>query len=308
MKDIPLVIICGPTGIGKTSLGIEIARNINGEIISADSRQIYKDFDIGTAKPTKEERNLIKHYLIDFVEPTYNFTVSEYLNLAKETIIHIVNKNKIPIIVGGTGLYIKAVTEDFDIPKVKPDYEIRNKLKEISKTEEGKSYLYKKAVEIDPKAMEKIHKNDLIRIIRLIEVFETTGNKISEMRKKNVNNSYKLAYLSLDIERNELYKRICIRVNKMIEEGLIDEVKFIINKYGKDLPLLKTINYKEIREYLLGNINLENTIELMKKNTRNFAKRQLTWFRNTPNINIFSLKENSLNDIINFIRKKVNIW
>jgi tRNA dimethylallyltransferase len=307
MKDIPLVIICGPTGIGKTSLGIEIARNINGEIISADSRQIYKDFDIGTAKPTKEERNLIKHYLIDFVEPTYNFTVSEYLNLAKETIIHIVNKNKIPIIVGGTGLYIKAVTEDFDIPKVKPDYEIRNKLKEISKTEEGKSYLYKKAVEIDPKAMEKIHKNDLIRIIRLIEVFETTGNKISEMRKKNVNNSYKLAYLSLDIERNELYKRICIRVNKMIEEGLIDEVKFIINKYGKDLPLLKTINYKEIREYLLGNINLENTIELMKKNTRNFAKRQLTWFRNTPNINIFSLKENSLNDIINFIRKKVNI-
>jgi tRNA dimethylallyltransferase len=307
MKDIPLVIICGPTGIGKTSLGIEIARNINGEIISADSRQIYKDFDIGTAKPTKEERNLIKHYLIDFVEPTYNFTVSEYLNLAKETIIHIVNKNKIPIIVGGTGLYIKAVTEDFDIPKVKPDYEIRNKLKEISKTEEGKSYLYKKAVEIDPKAMEKIHKNDLIRIIRLIEVFETTGNKISEMRKKNVNNSYKLAYLSLDIERNELYKRICIRVNKMIEEGLIDEVKFIINKYGEDLPLLKTINYKEIREYLLGNINLENTIELMKKNTRNFAKRQLTWFRNTPNINIFSLKENSLNDIINFIRKKVNI-
>lgn len=303
---IPLIVISGPTGIGKTSIGIEIAKYFNSEIISADSRQIYKDFNIGTAKPTRDEINLVNHHLIDFVEPTYNFTVSEYLNLAKEKIREIYEKNKIPIIVGGTGLYIKAVTEDFEIPKVKPNYEIRDNLKKISETEEGRNYIYNRALEIDPEAMKRIHKNDLFRIIRVIEVYETTNKRISSIRKKNLDNVYNLIHITLDIDRNELYKRIGTRVDKMINDGLIDEVKFLIKKYGINLPLLKTINYREIKEYLSNNLSLEEAIELMKKDTRNFAKRQLTWFRNSDNINIFSLKNNSLNDIIEFIQEKIH--
>lgn len=294
-KKIPLIVIAGPTGIGKSSLAMSLAQDLSTDIISADSRQIYRDFDIGTAKPDNYEQALVKHHLIDIADPTENFTLAEYTERAKEVIDLVHNQNKIPMLVGGTGLYIKTLIEGFNVPEVGPNTELRKDLTEIASTSDGAKSLYEKALSIDPQAMLKIHQNDLIRVIRVIEVFETTGKQFSTLVKKESEPVYDLIYVGLDLEREKLYQRIGLRVDKMIELGLIDEVKNIINKYGNDLPLLKTINYREIKEYLEDKLTLDETKELMKKNTRNFAKRQLTWFRHDPYINFF--KSEDQNDV-----------
>ena len=294
-KKIPLIVIAGPTGIGKSSLAMSLAQDLSTDIISADSRQIYRDFDIGTAKPDNHEQSLVKHHLIDIADPKENFTLAEYTEKAKEVIDLIYNQNKIPMLVGGTGLYIKTLIEGFNVPEVGPNPELRKNLTNIASTSDGAKSLYEKALSIDPQAMLKIHQNDLIRVIRVIEVFETTGKQFSSLVKKESEPVYNLIYVGLDLEREKLYQRIALRVDKMIELGLIDEVKNIINKYGNDLPLLKTINYREIKEYLENKLTLDETKELMKKNTRNFAKRQLTWFRHDPYINFF--KSEDQNDI-----------
>lgn len=306
-KKIPLIIIAGPTGIGKSNLALSLAQELKTDIISADSRQIYKDFDIGTAKPDLKEQELVKHHLIDICDPREIYSLSQYTNDAKKIIEETYNKEKMPLLVGGTGLYIKTLIEGFTVPEVEPDYKLREELTTKSK-QEGNEELYKYAQSIDPKAMEKIHLNDLIRIIRVIEVYKNTGKKFSELGKKSTEPVYDLIYIGLDIEREKLYKRIGLRVDKMIEQGLIDEVKKIISKYGSDLPLLKTINYREIKQYLDNELSLEEAIELMKKDTRNFAKRQLTWFRNDPYINFFNCEtEENLESIKSFIREKISL-
>lgn len=304
-KKIPLIVIAGPTGIGKSALAIDLALELKTDMISADSRQIYLDFNIGTAKPDIEEQNLVKHHLIDIVSPVETFTLSQYVNQAKDVIENIYNSGKIPLLVGGTGLYIKTLIEGFSVPEVAPDFDLRKSLTE--KAENGeKEELYDQAKKIDPVAMEKIHQNDLIRVIRVIEVYETTGKKFSELGKKQNEPVYDLIYVGLDIEREKLYQRIGYRVEKMIEAGLIEEVKSIIEKYGSDLALLKTINYREIKQYLNNELSLDDAKELMKKNTRNFAKRQLTWFRNDPYISFFNSEtSDDILSIKNHIKSQV---
>jgi len=282
-KKIPLIVIAGPTGIGKSMLAMELAQKLGTDIISADSRQIYRDLDIGTAKPSAEEQKLVKHHMIDWCAPTTTFTVAEYTSLVKPLIESIYQSGKIPLMAGGTGLYIKSLIEGFTIPEVEALPEFRQKLTEEAQ-HSGNQVLYERAKSIDPEAMLKIHENDLFRIIRVLEVYESSGKPFSSLKKRSAELQYDLTYIGLDLEREKLYHRIGLRVDKMIDGGLPDEVKMIIEKYGNDLKLLKTINYREIRDFIKGDTSLEEATELMKKDTRNFAKRQLTWFRNDPNI------------------------
>lgn len=304
-KKIPLVIIAGATGIGKSNLALSLAQELKTDIISADSRQIYIDFDIGTAKPTLEEQKIVKHHLIDICNPKDVFSLSQYTGEAKKIIQEIYEQKKIPLLVGGTGLYIKTLIQGFSVPEVPPKQELRDELTKKANLN-GNKELYEIAKTIDPKAMEKIHENDLIRIIRVLEVYETTGKKFSELGTKSNEPIYDLIYIGLDLDREKLYKRIGLRVDKMVEEGLIDEVIHIINKYGSDLPLLKTINYREVKQYLDKELSLEDAKELMKKDTRNFAKRQLTWFRNDPYINFFNCENTSdIENIKGYIRNSL---
>ncbi len=306
VKKIPLIVIAGPTGIGKSNLAMYLAQKLDTDIISADSRQIYKYFDIGTAKPDINEQSLVKHHLIDVAEPQDIFTLAEYSQMAKDKINQIYNDKKIPLLVGGTGLYVKTIIQGFEVPEVPPDFELRNKLTAKAQLE-GNQELYETASKIDPVAMLKIHQNDLIRVIRIIEIFETTGKKFSSLSKKSNESLYNLIYVGLDIEREKLYQRISDRVEKMIDMGLVDEVKNLIQKFGNDLPLLKTINYREIKDFLDGIISFEDAKELMKKDTRNFAKRQLTWFRNDPYITFLNSEtEENLDKIKDYIMNQVN--
>lgn len=307
MKNkIPLIVIAGSTGIGKSNLAMYLAQKLNTDIISADSRQIYRDFDIGTAKPDINEQKLVKHHLIDIVDPQKNFTLAEYNEEAKKVINNLYNEQKIPMLVGGTGLYIKTLIQGFEVPEVEPDLQLRKELTEKAESE-GKQELYEMAKKIDPVAMLKIHENDIRRVIRVIEVFKTTGKQFSLLGKKSEESIYDLIYIGLEVEREKLYQRISDRVEKMIKMGLIDEVKNIIIKYGDELPLLKTINYREIKQYLDGLISLEEAVELMKKDTRNFAKQQITWFKHDPYIKFFRAENaEDLESIKKYVINQVN--
>ena len=307
MKNkIPLIVIAGSTGIGKSNLAMYLAQKLNTDIISADSRQIYRDFDIGTAKPDINEQKLVKHHLIDIVGPQKNFTLAEYNEEAKKIINNLYNEQKIPMLVGGTGLYIKTLIQGFEVPEVEPDLQLRKELTEKAESE-GKQELYEMAKKIDPVAMLKIHENDIRRVIRVIEVFKTTGKQFSLLGKKAEESIYDLIYIGLEVKREKLYQRISDRVEKMIKMGLIDEVKNIIIKYGDELPLLKTINYREIKQYLDGLISLEEAVELMKKDTRNFAKQQITWFKHDPYIKFFRAENaEDLESIKKYVINQVN--
>jgi len=307
MKEnkIPLIVITGATGIGKSALAMELAQEINTELISADSRQVYKDFDIGTAKPTLEEQSLVKHQMIDIREANENFTVAEYIQEVTPVIENVYERNKIPLMVGGTGLYVKSVIEGFSIPKVEPLPEYRKELKEQAE-QFGNSYLYKKAMEIDPESASKIHENDVFRVVRILEVFERTGKAMSSLKSRSSEPIYNLISICLDMDRELLYKRIGLRVEEMFECGLLKEVEQIIEKYGKDLPLLQTINYKEVRNFLLGETSFEEAKELMKKSTRNFAKRQFTWFRQDKNLVWKEISSrDDIKNIISYIKEEM---
>lgn len=280
MQKEKVIVICGPTASGKTALSIELAKKINGEIISSDSMQIYKDMDIGTAKPTAEEMQGIKHYLIDFVSPDERYSVADYKKDAKKAIKEIIQKGKTPIIVGGTGLYVDSLIYEIEYQNIEFDEEYRKSL-EKQVEEKGLEELYKKAQEIDPEAIEKISKNDKKRILRILEIYHATGKNKTEQeklsRKKEVEYDY-LVY-ALDWEREKLYERINKRVDIMIEQGLIDEVKEIYEKYDKFPTAMQGLGYKEVVEYLEKQITKEEMIEKIKQETRRYAKRQLTWFR-----------------------------
>lgn len=278
----PLVIvISGPTASGKTALSIELANKINGEIISADSMQIYEDMSIGTAKPTKEEMQGIKHYLIDCISPKTRYSVSEYKKDAINAIKEILNKNKTPIIVGGTGLYIDSLIYGIDFKEMEFDKEYREQLE--AEVENGKlQELYEKAKEIDPEAIEKISQNDKKRILRILEIYKATGKNKTEQNKESLKNGVPYNYIvfALDWDRETLYERINKRVDIMIEQGLIKEVEDLIQKYGTEMPTaMQGLGYKEVKQYLDNELTKEEMIEKIKQETRRYAKRQLTWFR-----------------------------
>jgi tRNA dimethylallyltransferase len=281
------IILLGPTATGKTELSIELAKNLNGEIISADSMQVYRGMDIGTAKPTLEERQGIPHYLIDIRDPDQEWTVSDFVEETQSSKFKIQNDGKIPIIVGGTGLYLWSLLEGFSFPITPADKELRNRLEKLPT-----STLYARLSTIDPEAASKIHPNDKKRIIRALEVHELTGEPISKLQERRTSNvergtqEYKL--VGLNLPREELYARINKRVDSMIEKGLIEEVKGLLAKgYSKQLFSFQALGYKEVLEYLDKKWTKEEMIEELKKRTRNFARRQMTWFRRFKNVNWF---------------------
>jgi tRNA dimethylallyltransferase len=289
-----LIIILGPTATGKTRLAVELAQKLNGEIISADSMQVYRGMDIGTAKPTMEERQGIPHYLIDIRNPDEEWTVSDFVREAQSLKIEVQNQGKIPIIAGGTGLYLWALLEGFSFPITPPDKELRARLEK-----EPVSALSSRLSAVDPKAASKIHPHDKKRIIRALEVYELTGKPISELQRKKVSHSprlsvgnYPATLIGLTLPREELYSRINQRVDSMIEKGLIEEVKKLLNKgYSKSLPAFQALGYKEVVEFIDGRWTIEEMIFELKKRTRHFARRQMTWFRRFKDVNWFSPDE-----------------
>lgn len=304
MKKKKLIIIAGPTASGKTDLAIKLALKLNTEIISADSRLVYKDFNIGTAKPSVEEMNQVQHHLIDVVDPTFYYTVALYKDQANDIIDKIHEKGKIPIIAGGTGFYIRSAVDGLNLPDVKPNDELRNELAKFAKIN-GNEALYQKLIEIDPVAAEKLHYNDIFRISRAIEVYEATGKPISELQTRKPSR-FDIHYVALKTDdRDLLYQRINQRVLTMLECGLIEEVKFLIDKYGQTLSLLKTLGYKEVVEFLENKCSYDEMIDNIQKNTRHFARRQLIWFRADDRINWYNIDKVDLNFITQDILGKL---
>ena len=301
-----VIVICGPTASGKTALSIELAKKIKGEIVSADSMQIYKDMDIGTAKPTKQEMGEIKHYLLDFVSPEDRYSVAQYKQDAKKAIKEIINKGKTPIIVGGTGLYVDSLIYEIEYNDIKLDEEYRKKLEKIAE-EQGLEELYKKAVEIDPEAMKKISQNDKKRIMRVLEIYHSTGKTKTEQEKESRRNPVEYDYrvFAINWDREILYQRINKRVDIMVEQGLIEEVKEILNKYDKFPTAMQGLGYKEVVDYLNGIYTKEEMIEKIKMETRRYAKRQLTWFRKNKQT-IWLDGTNDIQNNINIILEGIN--
>lgn len=277
----PLVILTGPTAAGKTSISIELAKLINGEIISADSIQVYKGMDIGSAKVSAIEMDNIKHHLIDILRPDEEFNVTIFKQLAKEAIEEIYQKNKIPIIVGGTGFYIQALLYDIDF-KENIDDGYRSYLEDLLESK-GADYLYDLLKEIDEESTHTIHKNNTKRVIRALEYHHQTGGQISAHNKDQRQNEspYNFIYFVLNNDREYLYEQINKRVDIMIENGLVNEVKSLVEKYDLSAQNLSMqgIGYKEILDYINGKTSLDEAIDILKRDTRHFAKRQLTWFR-----------------------------
>ena len=296
-------VIGGPTASGKSNLAVELAKRINGEIISADSMQIYKDMNIGTAKITPEEMQGINHYLIDFVSPDERYSVSSFKKDAEKAIEAILAKGKVPIIVGGTGLYIDSLILGIEFQDEKIDTEYRESLNKIAE-EQGLQKLYNMAQAIDPVAMKKISENDKKRIIRVLEIYHKTGKTKTEQelesRKSEIKYNYKVFAITMD--RQVLYEKIEKRVDKMIEQGLIDEVQGILNKYQKFPTAMQGLGYKEVVEYLENKTTKQEMVEKIKKEKRHYAKRQLTWFRKNKNI-IWLNGENSIEDNIDIMIK-----
>ena len=294
-----VIVIVGPTASGKTSLSIELAKKINGEIVSCDSMQIYKDMDIGSAKPSKEEMQGIKHYMIDEVIPTQRFSVAEYKKKAELAIEEILKNGKVPIVVGGTGLYANSLIYGIEYSNIEFDGKYREKLMKIAQSEEGLKSLYEEAKRIDEKAMEKISPNDQKRILRILEIYNATGKTKTEQEKNSRKNEVKYDYnvFAINIERTILYERINKRVDMMIEQGLIEEVRKLIEKYPEFPTAMQAIGYKEIVQYFDGKITKEEAIEKIKQETRRYAKRQITWFKRIENIKWLNGLEKTQNNI-----------
>lgn len=286
MSKPKVIVIGGPTASGKTSLSIELAKKINGEIISSDSMQIYKDMTIGTAKPTVEEMDGIPHHLLDFVSPDERYSVADFKRDAESAIEEILSKKKNPIVVGGTGLYIDSLVYGIEYPDIELDDEYRKKLMQEADTEEGLINLYNKAKKIDPEAIQKISPNDKKRITRILEVYNATGKTKTELEKISRMNGVKYDYkvFAINMDREKLYDRINLRVDIMLEQGLIDEVENLVKKYSNFPTAMQGLGYKEVVEFLNKEISKEEMIDKIKQESRRYAKRQLTWFRKNKEI------------------------
>ena len=277
----PIVVLTGPTAVGKTELSIQLAKVIGGEIISADSMQVYKHMDVGSAKITLEEMDGVRHYLVDELEPFDEFHVVKFQEYAKKYLNEIYAHGKIPIIAGGTGFYIQALLNDIDFTEQESDSAYRKELEALAE-EHGNQYLHDRLKEVDPESAEAIHPNNRKRVIRALEFYQETGRKISEHNAKEQmrTSPYNFAYFVLNYERSHLYKRIDARVDKMIEDGLEAEVRRL-KEMGctKDMVAMQGIGYKEMLSYLDGSYSLEEAVYIIKRETRHFAKRQITWFK-----------------------------
>lgn len=296
------LVIAGPTGVGKTDLSIKLAKLLDADIISADSAQIYKGMDIGTAKITTEEMQGVKHYMLDVVEPIKKYSVGDY-QTAVDTILNEKEKeNKNIILTGGTGLYIGSITEGLsDLPAGDPI--LREELLKLDNEE-----LYKKLMELDPQAAQDIHINNRRRVERAVEVCLLTGDKFSVLSKKNIkNNNYNFFKVALERDREYLYERINLRVDIMLEKGLEQEVRDLYEKYGENLRKINIIGYTELIEYFNGKVTYEEAVENIKRNSRRYAKRQFTWFKNDPTYVWFDLDKLSEEEIINSIMSELNL-
>lgn len=307
-----IIVIVGPTAVGKTYVSVELAKKLNTEIISADSMQIYKGMAIGTAKITEQEKHGIIHHMIDIIEPDENFSVSDFKYDSEKIIDELLLDNKIPVIVGGSGLYVNSLIYDLDFGNAKSDTKLREYYTYYY-NEHGEDALYDKLLRIDPEAAEKIHKNNVKRVIRALEVYDLTGIKFSELNTdiRKESNKYNCILIGLSMERKLLYERINQRVDEMLSNGLIEEVKSLIDKgYDKNLVSMMGIGYKEIIDYLEGNMDLEETVNILKRNTRRFAKRQFTWFLKDENVKWFSMDnleevDNTIKDILDYLSEQI---
>lgn len=310
MEKKKLIVLTGPTAVGKTKLSIELAKRISGEIISADSMQVYKHMDIGSAKIRPEEMEDIPHFLVDELEPSEEFNVVVFQQKTKQYMEEIYKRGHIPILVGGTGFYIQAVLYDINFSKDDDNHEIREELENLAK-EKGAEYLHKELRKIDPASAEAIHANNVKRVIRALEYYKLTGQKISEHNEEQRQNEspYDFSYFVLNDHREPLYERIDKRVDEMVAEGLIEEVQKLKNMgYNRSFVSMQGLGYKEILSYLDGEISLEEAVYILKRDTRHFAKRQITWFKrekeviwvNKPEFNYDNEK------ILDFMQEHIN--
>ncbi|TLS37414.1 tRNA (adenosine(37)-N6)-dimethylallyltransferase MiaA [Pseudalkalibacillus caeni] len=303
-----LVTILGPTAVGKTKTSIEVAKSVGGEIISGDSMQVYKGMDIGTAKVTNSEMDGIPHHLLDIKEPTEAFSAAEFQELATKLITDINKRGKIPIIAGGTGLYVKAVTHQYHFSEAPSDPRYRRELEEFA-DKNGPVLLHEKLKKVDEESYSNIHPNNVRRVIRALEVVHATGRPLSENKSnKEERSPYHLVNIGLTMDREKLYKRIDRRVDMMIEDGLIEEAWKLYNEGVRDCQSVQAIGYKEIYYYLENRETKEVAIEELKKNSRRYAKRQLTWFRNQMEINWFDMtedREQKIKEIVQFVAGKL---
>lgn len=298
---IPIAVILGPTGTGKTVLSLEISKYLPVEIVSVDSMQVYKEMNIGTAKPSQEEREKVPHHLIDIVPPDYFFTVAEFKERALVVIEEIHLRKKIPLLVGGTPLYYKVLFGEFSIPFVPPDYELRRKLKQEIE-QHGEMKVYEELKKVDPKSASKIHPHDHKRIIRALEVYYKVGKPISELAGKDKENKFIVSKIGLYMPRELHYKVLDERVDKMIEQGLVEEVrKLYLRGIDEKYVSMQGIGYKEILKHLKGEITLEESIRLIKKRTKLFVKRQYTWFKKDESINWFDVSKYTLSQLAELV-------
>jgi len=306
-----VIFIVGPTAVGKTKLTVELAKALNGEVVYADSMQIYKEMNIGTAKPSKEELEGVPHYLVDEIPPEEDFSVATFESYAKEHIQNILKRGKVPIVSGGTGLYVNALLYDMDFGNAVSNEELRNKLEEESNTY-GKEYVYQKLQNIDPQAAEKIHPNNLVKVIRALEINHETGENVGNFTEDLQRTSeFQPILIGLNRKRKNLFERINQRVDLMIEEGLVEEVDALLAKgYSQDLKAFKGLGYKEIIRYLNGENTLHDAVRILKKNTRRYAKRQITWFKRYDFIKWFLVdrydaEEALVKDVMNYIESEM---
>lgn len=303
-----ILALVGPTAVGKTKLSLRLAQDLKGEIISADSMQIYKGMDIGTAKASREERDLVSHHLIDIVDPDEEFSVADFQEEVDELIPKIDQQGKLPMLVGGTGLYVKSVIEGFIFPDMEKDWDLRNRLEEEAE-EKGTEYVHDKLKEIDPKLADKLHPNDLRRVIRGIEVYRQTGKTSTHFKEKAKERPprYDAVKIGLFREREKLYDRINKRVDQMIDQGLIEEVRSLYQQgYDLELTSMQALGYKQLINHFEGEYDLEEAIRLIKRDTRHFAKRQLTWFKRDDDIKWFDVGEYEFEELVTAVKSEIS--
>lgn len=298
MMKRPLIVLTGPTAVGKTKLSIALAKAVGGEIISADSMQVYRSMDIGSAKIRPEEMDGVPHYLVDVLEPDEEFHIVKFQEMAKKALAQIYANGHIPILVGGTGFYIQAIVKDIDFQEGEENHEIREKWEQFA-AEHGAGALHEKLQEIDPESAGSIPAGNVKRVVRAIEFYELSGKRISEhnAEQKAKGSPYEFAYFVLNDHRELLYERIERRIDEMIEEGLVKEVEGLKNRgFTRDMVSMQGLGYKEILDYLDGKTTLEEAIYILKRDTRHFAKRQLTWFRREPEVSWINKYEYDYDD------------
>ncbi|MFK4414271.1 MULTISPECIES: tRNA (adenosine(37)-N6)-dimethylallyltransferase MiaA [Bacillus] len=303
-----VAVIIGPTAVGKTKLSIDLAKALNGEIISGDSMQIYRTMDIGTAKVTKEEMDGIPHYMVDIKNPEDSFSVAEFQERVRKHIREITERGKLPIIVGGTGLYIQSVLFDYQFTDDAGDTIYREQMEKLA-LERGVEYVHKKLQEVDPESAERIHANNVRRVIRALEIFHTTGEKMSDQLEKQENELlYDVSLIGLTMDREMLYDRINLRVDIMMDQGLLEEVEGLYNRGIRDCQSIQAIGYKEIYDYFEDRVSLEEAVSQLKTNSRRYAKRQLTWFRNKMDVMWFDVTGGEkTSEILRYIEGKLQL-